>query len=227
MPQVATDADEYAASRQNIFFTANGETPADGDLTGQCVTLVKWFLAEMTEVPLPFSARGDARYVGHTLVAQGHAVEVKYAERQEGDIICYEFGIYGHIATQLSGGRVFEENVNLGGVSRRLVNGDYVYASRIGSENEAWRADKNPHVYRIKTYQGGDANMQPQIDELNRQLNQTNKYLEETQKEVAELTKQLDSTNQYVDKLTKRVTTLEAGSSTMPADGNYKLTKLV
>lgn len=154
MPQLTTDADTYAAQRQNIFFTANGETPVDGNLTGQCVTLVKWFLAETTEVPAPFSARGDARWVGKRLVAQGHADEVAYADRQEGDIICYEYGTYGHIAVQLSGGRVFESNVNLGGVARRLVDGVYVYASRIGSEAEAWRRDV--HVYRIKSYNGGD-----------------------------------------------------------------------
>ncbi len=149
------NADDYAASRQNIFFTANGETPADGNLTGQCVTLVKWFMQDCTGVPSPFAARGDARYVGQTLVAQGLADEVPYADRQEGDVVCYEFGTYGHIATQLTGGRVFEENVSMGGVARMLVDGAYVYASRIGSENEAWRSTKNPHIYRIKSYNGG------------------------------------------------------------------------
>lgn len=156
---VANNADDYAASRQNIFFPAHNQTPADGNLTGQCVTLNKWFLAEMTTVPNPFSARGDARYVGRTLVNQGHAIEVPYNQRRRGDFICYEYGTYGHIALQLSGGRVFEQNVNMGGVARRFVDGAYVYASRIASENEAWRADKNPHVYRIKSYVEPGGNM--------------------------------------------------------------------
>lgn len=148
MAHVAIDADVYAATRQNIFFP--GITP---DLDGQCVSLVKWFMQDMSDVPNPQAARGDARYVGKTLVAQGQAIEVPYDQRKEGDIICYEFGTYGHIAVQLSGGRVFEENVNLGGVSRKLVAGAWVYASRIGNEGEAWR--NNQHVYRLKSYNGG------------------------------------------------------------------------
>lgn len=149
------NADDYAAARQNIFFTADGETPADGNLTGQCVTLLKWFFQDMCAgFPKPFAARGDARYVGKTLVAQGLAVEVPYADRQSGDVICYEYGTYGHIASQLSGGRVFEENVNWSGVASRVVDGAIVYASRIGSENEAWRSTKNPHIYRLLSYNG-------------------------------------------------------------------------
>lgn len=152
MPRIAANADEYAAKRIGIFFPANNQTPDDGNLTGQCVTLNKWFLAEMTNVPAPFSARGDARLVGRTLVNQGHAVEVPWDQRRRGDFICYEYGTYGHIAVQLSGGRVFEQNVNMPGTTRRLVDGDYVYSSRVGSENESWRVGKNPHVYRIKSY---------------------------------------------------------------------------
>lgn len=155
MAQAALNADLYAAPRQNKFFTANNQTPADGNLTGQCVTLTKWFMQDMSSVPLPFSARGDARYVGKTLVKQGHATEVPFAQRKRGDLICYEYGEYGHIAVQLSGGRVFEQNVNMGGVASKIVDGQRVYASRIGSENEAWRANKNPHIYRLKTYKEG------------------------------------------------------------------------
>lgn len=152
---VATNADDYAAARQNIFFTANGETPGDGNLTGQCVTLVKWFFAEMCEnFPSPFAARGDARYVGRNLVAQGLADEVPYDQRKRGDIICLEYGTYGHIYVELSNGRVFEENVNLGGVARKVVDGDYVYASRIGSDSESWRHDQ--HAYRLKSYKEGN-----------------------------------------------------------------------
>lgn len=153
MAHIVANADVYIVGRIGIFFPANGQTPADGDLTGQCVTLVKWFMAEMSDVPSPFAARGDARYVGRNLVAQGHAVEVPYDQRQRGDIICLEYGTYGHIYVQLSGGRRFEENANVGGVARRvLADGTVVYASRIGSDGEAWLAGKNPHCYRLKTY---------------------------------------------------------------------------
>lgn len=157
MAQVAANADEYAVQRQNIFFKTIYPS-----LEGQCVTLVKCFMEDMSEVPNPHAARGDAKLVGKTLVAQGHAVEVPFSKRKRGDLICYEYGEYGHIAVQLSGGRVFEQNVNLGGVQSKIVDGQRVYASRIGSENEAWRVGKNPHVYRLKTYKEGDSNM---IDE--------------------------------------------------------------
>lgn len=155
---VAANADDYTKGRLNIFFTANGQTSADGDLTGQCVTLIKWFMQEMANVPNPFAARGDARYVGQNLVAQGLADEVPYAQRKRGDIVCYEYGTYGHISVQLSGGRVLEENVNFGGVARRVLSdGTVVYASRIGNETEAFR--QNPHVYRLKSYKEGGSEM--------------------------------------------------------------------
>lgn len=149
--------DKWAAARVGIFFPAHNSTPADGNLTGQCVTLLKWFFHELANVPNPFSARGDARYVGHTLVQQGLAVEVPFSNRKPGDVVCYEYGTYGHIVLQLSGGMIFEQNVNMPGTTRRLVDGAYVYSARIASENESWRAGKNPHVYRLKTYsEGGD-----------------------------------------------------------------------
>lgn len=150
---VAANADDYTNGRVNIFFPANNSTSANGNLTGQCVTLEKWFTAEMcTGFPSPFAARGDARYVGQTLVAQGLAVEVPYDQRRRGDIVCLEYGQYGHIYVQLSGGRVFEENIKWSGVASEVVDGATVYASRIGSENESWRAGKNPHVYRLNSY---------------------------------------------------------------------------
>lgn len=171
MPRIDTDADAYAVKRLNMFFPANSTpwpgTNADGDLTGQCVTLVKWFMAEMSNVPNPFTARGDARYVGQNLVAQGHAVEVPYDQRRRGDIICLEYGTYGHIYVQLSGGRRFEENANVGGAARRVLrDGTVVYASRIGTDAEAWLAGKNPHCYRLKTYteQGSDEPMISNVD---------------------------------------------------------------
>lgn len=154
MSQVAINADAYAATRQNIFFT--GVTP---DLDGQCVSLVKWFMQDMSEVPNPQMARGDAKNVGKTLVRQGHAIEVPFSERRRGDIICYEYGTYGHIAVQLSNGLVFEQNVNMGGVSRKWVDGAWVYASRIGSEAEGWRVGKNPHIYRLLSYSEGGNTM--------------------------------------------------------------------
>lgn len=170
MPQVANNADDWAEARQNIFFTASDDgTSRDGNLTGQCVTETKWFLAEMTDVPDPFSARGDARYVGKKLVEQGHAYEVPYSERQRGDIVCLENGKYGHIYNQLSNRRTFEENVNLGGVDKRLIKSGgeswYVYASRIGSDTESWRKDM--HVYRVYSYKekGDSADMNLQSKE--------------------------------------------------------------
>lgn len=155
---VAANADDYAAPRQNIFFTAHNNTPADGNLTGQCVTLVKWFMAEMSAVPDPFAARGDARYVGQTLVRQGHAVEVPFADRRRGDIITNEYGTFGHIYVQLSGGRVFEENVNMPGVASKIVDGARVYASRIGSETESFR--RYVHIYRLKSYNESGGTME-------------------------------------------------------------------
>lgn len=161
MPRIDANADDYAAKRVGIFFPANDQTPADGLLTGQCVTLNKWFLAEMTDVPNPFSARGDARYVGDKLVAQGHAVEVPYDQRKRGDFVVYKFGQYGHIGVLLSGDRIFEQNASVAGTQRRLISDGkdswYVYSARIGSLNESWRPVR-PNIYRIKSYveQGSD-----------------------------------------------------------------------
>lgn len=151
MARVNANADDYAAKRVGIFFPANNQTSADGNLTGQCVTLNKWFLAEMTDVPSPFAARGDARYVGDTLVNQGHAVEVPYEQRRRGDFLVWKYGTYGHIGVLLSGDRVFEQNVNAGGAARRWVDGAWVYAARIGGLGESWRPVR-PNIYRIKSY---------------------------------------------------------------------------
>lgn len=148
MAQVALNADLYASARLNKFF--KGVVPS---LDGQCVSLAKWFMQEMSEVPNPQAARGDARYVGKRLVAEGHAVAVAYADRKRGDIICYEYGVYGHIGVVLSANRTFEENVNWAGVSSKIVDGQRVYASRIGSLSESWRHDQ--HIYRLKTYSEG------------------------------------------------------------------------
>lgn len=161
MAQVAANADDYASPRVGWFFSG-----VTSDLDGQCVSLVKWFMQDMTGVPNPQAARGDARYVGHTLVAQGHAVEVPYGDRRRGDIICYEYGIYGHIGVVLSGDRTFEENVNWPGVSSKFVDGARVYAARIGSLSESWRHDQ--HIYRLKSYnEGGDMETFNEGDRVN------------------------------------------------------------
>lgn len=172
----APNADIYAASRLNIFF--KGVVPS---LDGQCVSLVKWFMQEMSAVPNPQAARGDARYVGRTLVAQGHAIEVPYADRRRGDIICYERGVYGHIGVQLSAGRVFEQNVNMGGVASKIVDGARVYASRIGSENESWRTEV--HVYRLKTYREGSGMVsQEKYDAMEKLANEWHQIADDRQK---------------------------------------------
>ncbi len=160
MAQVALNADIYAQERLNQFF----KTVAPS-LEGQCVTLTKCFMQDMSEVPNPHAARGDARYVGKKLVSEGHAVEVPYAERKRGDLICYEYGTYGHIGVVLSNDRTFEENINWPGVPSKVVAGSTVYASRIGQLSEAWR--HNQHVYRLKTYKEGEEVMNPTVAEVN------------------------------------------------------------
>lgn len=159
MAQVDLNADIYASKRLNIFFKT-----VYPSLEGQCVTLVKCFMEDMSSVPNPHAARGDARYVGKRLVAEGHAVEKPYAERQRGDIICYEYGTYGHIGVVLSGNRTFEQNVNWSGVSSKIVDGARVYASRIGSLSESWRHDQ--HIYRLKTYKEGSIVANFSVDQI-------------------------------------------------------------
>jgi len=180
----APNADAYAAARVGIFFPAHNSTPADGNLTGQCVTLLKWVFAEMMPqlIPNPFSARGDARYVGQRLVAQGLAVEVPYNERRAGDVICFEYGQYGHIAWLLENDRLFEQNANVGNPARRLITDGkdswYVYASRIGSLNESWRSGSNPHVYRIIGYNNGGTNMATTIPNADNYYNRYRKAMQ-------------------------------------------------
>lgn len=167
MPRIDDNAEVYASKRLNIFFPAHNQTPVDGNLTGQCVTLNKWFLAEMTDVPAPFSARGDARYVGQTLVNQGHAVKVPYADRRRGDFAVFEYGQWGHIGVLLDADRIFEQNVNVAGVKRRWVDGAYVYSSRVGRLSESWRPVQAT-IYRIKSYneKGADDMIAPTEQEV-------------------------------------------------------------
>lgn len=150
------NADEYAAKRLGIFFpgSSNG-TMDDGDLTGQCVSLVKWFGAEMCQLPNPGAARGNAKDFGDTLVRQGLAYEVAPNQRQQGDIVVWPLdgGGYGHIGVCLSGDRVFEQNVALPGSSTRVVAGNTVYSSRIDPFYANWRRG-GTRVYRMRNYVG-------------------------------------------------------------------------
>jgi hypothetical protein len=152
---VAIDADAYAATRVGIFFPANNQTGADGNLTGQCVTLAKWFMAEMANVPNPFAARGDARNVGINLVAQGLADEVPAGQQREGDLVVYEYGEYGHIGVLLSGNRLFQENANVAGATKKVLSdGTVVYSSTIVPVYPSLGGVAAKY-YRLKSYAGG------------------------------------------------------------------------
>ena len=150
------NADDYAAHRLGMFFpgSSNG-TMNDGDLTGQCVSLVKWFGAEMCNLPNPGAARGNAKDFGDTLVRQGLAYEVAPNQRQQGDLVVWpqDGGGYGHIGVLLSGDRVFEENVALPGSSTRVVAGNRVYSSRIDPLYANWRRG-GARFYRMRNYVG-------------------------------------------------------------------------
>lgn len=150
------NADDYAAKRLGIFFpgSSNG-TMDDGDLTGQCVSLVKWFGAEMCDLPNPGAARGNAKDFGNTLVNQGLAYEVPPNQRQQGDLVVWsqDGGGYGHIGVLLSGDRVFEENVALPGSATRVVAGSTVYSSRIDPLYANWRRG-GARFYRMRNYVG-------------------------------------------------------------------------
>lgn len=150
------NADEYAAKRLGMFFpgSSNG-TMDDGDLTGQCVSLVKWFGAEMCQLPNPGAARGNAKDFGNTLVNQGLAYEVPPNQRQQGDLVVWpqDGGGYGHIGVLLSGDRVFEQNVALPGSSVRVVAGNTVYSSRIDPFHANWRRG-GTRIYRMRNYVG-------------------------------------------------------------------------
>ena len=161
----AKNANDYANARLNHFFPASSNnTGSDGDLTGQCVSLIKWFLSEMTSVPNPFTARNHAKDYGATLVAQGHATEVKASDRKQGDLVVWpsDGGGFGHIGILLDGDKVFEENVGLEGTpSKTIKSGNEswtVYASRIDPLSAKWRKG-NPVFYRIKSYKEGDTDV--------------------------------------------------------------------
>lgn len=156
---VAANADDYAATRLNIFFPANSSPPSgnDGDLTGQCVTLDKWFFAEMCDgFPSPFAGRGDARYVGINLVSQGLAVAVPAGQQRRGDLVTYEYGQYGHTGILLSGNRLFQENAQAPGATKKtLSDGTVVYSSTIVTLYPSL-GGVAPKFYRLKNYVEGE-----------------------------------------------------------------------
>jgi len=147
------NASMWAVAGLNKFFRGY---PAG--LTGQCVSLVKGFLEEMTDVPNPQAARGHAKDFGNTLVAQGHAKRVSSLLRKRGDIVVWPFdgGGYGHIGVLVSRNTVFEENVGLKGTPSKIVAGQRVYASRIDPLVASWRVG-SPRYYRVKTYKEAPA----------------------------------------------------------------------
>lgn len=162
---VNLNADDYANNRIGIFFPG-----FPNSLTGQCVSLNKWFLAEMTSVPNPQSGRGNAKDFGDTLVNQGHAYVVAANDRKRGDIVVWkgDGGGYGHIGLLLSGDRVFEENVGLAGApSMNVPDGEggftKVYASRIDPLYQNWRKGA-PTFYRVRSYSEGDEPMISNVD---------------------------------------------------------------
>ena len=148
------NADDYANQRIGIFFPGN---PAN--LTGQCVSLAKWFLGEMCQVDNPQIARGNAKDFGDTLVNERLAHIVQASERKRGDLVVWKLdgGGYGHIGVLCSGDQIFEENVNIkGSVSTQIDDGDggttTVYASRLDPLYASYRKG-SPTFYRVYGYQ--------------------------------------------------------------------------
>ncbi|NQD39954.1 CHAP domain-containing protein [Glutamicibacter halophytocola] len=142
----ANNADVYANSRLGIFFTGQ---PAY--LTGQCVSLVKWYIGDMCGVKDFQSARGHAKDFGDTLVRQGLATKVSSPKRGDLAVWKQDGGSYGHIGVVLSRKRVFEQNVAVAGTASKNVGGNIVYASRIDPLDASWRKG-SPTYYRLKGY---------------------------------------------------------------------------
>lgn len=87
------------------YFVAN----PDGSYKGQCVSLIQVYLEECLGVP--YKPRGNAKDWAYSLVNEGLAYEVEYA--QKGDVLVYnEFygGGYGHITLYLGDGIAFDQN---------------------------------------------------------------------------------------------------------------------
>ena len=100
---VNNNADDYANARLGIYFQGFPDY-----LTGQCVSIAKWFIGEMAGVPDWQAARGNARDFGDTLVRQGLATVV--SDPQRGDLAVWkqDGGGLWHVGVVLSCGRVFE-----------------------------------------------------------------------------------------------------------------------
>ena len=148
------NAQEWASKRIGIFFPADTDgTGRDGDLTGQCVSEIKWFLKECCkDIPAPFMARGHAKDFGDSLVNAGLADRVGDVRR--GDILVwpYDGGQYGHIEIAMGDGTSFGQNFNTG-QRRSMINaaGDLVYAADVAAINDPRRV--GPYVaYRVRNY---------------------------------------------------------------------------
>lgn len=148
------NAQEWASKRIGIFFPADTDgTGRDGDLTGQCVSEIKWFLKECCkDIPAPFMARGHAKDFGDSLVNAGLADRVGDVRR--GDILVwpYDGGQYGHIEIAMGDGTSFGQNFNTG-QRRSMINaaGDLVYAADVAAINDPRRV--GPYVaYRVRSY---------------------------------------------------------------------------
>lgn len=168
-----TNVDVWAASNLGYFFPArSNNTFEDEDLTGQCVSLIKWYLNDFTTVPNPANARGHAKDYGDTLVSQGYADKVSTVK--VGDIVVWKLdgGGYGHIGIYTSNG-VFEQNVGGLGSSSKQVIGGYnngkpiyvtVYSARVDPLYASFRKG-SPTFYRVKdTFKGEN------MDKLDKEL---------------------------------------------------------
>lgn len=139
---------EYANARIGIYFPGFPDS-----LTGQCVSLTKWYIGEMCGVSDWQAARGNAKDFGDTLVNQGLATVVSSANRRRGDIVVWKSdgGGYGHIGVLCSGDNVFEENVGLKGVPSAVYGGNTVHPSRLDPLSASWRVG-SPTFYRMNGY---------------------------------------------------------------------------
>ena len=164
---LAANAQDWASQRIGIFFPAGESDNSQGYLTGQCVSLIKWFLAEMCEkVPSPFAARGHAKDFGEALVAQGIADRV--GDLKRGDILVwpYDGGGYGHIGVYMGDGTVFEENVAASGQRTANFGAGIVYAADVDPLNAGWRIG-GYNIYRVRTYVENIVAARDRSDEIN------------------------------------------------------------
>lgn len=145
---VSKNADDYANARIGIYFPG-----FPSSLTGQCVSLVKWYIGEMCGVADWQAARGNAKDYGDTLVNQGLARVVTVSDRKRGDIVVWKAdgGGYGHVGVLCSNDNVFEENVGLKGAPSAVYDGNTVHPSRFDALGASWRVG-SPTFYRPLGY---------------------------------------------------------------------------